>query len=328
MKVAVLGATGYVGQELLRIIHRHPGWRLVAASARQDVGKSLSEWFGRPDWLGQLVPIESVADAEPDLIFNALPAQAATAWVQHYAEMGIRVIDLSADFRFRDQAVYEAAYGPHLAPQALAHSVGGYADDPHMEYAEAKIVGNPGCYPTGFFSLIGPLARAGVVFPRLFVDGKSGVTGAGRSPQVRLLMAEMAENIEPYSVPGMHRHTAEMQAVAGSMVTFQPHLMPMARGMLVTVYWPEPTVSVPDILAVWHDFYRNNPFVDILGSDQRVRTGRVRGTNRVEIMAQADPRGNATVLSAALDNLGKGAAGQAVQHANRWNRWPLTAGLQ
>ena len=327
MKVAIVGATGYAGQELMRIVQRHPHWELVAATARQDVGASVSEWFARSGWRGQLVPLESVADAEPDLVFNALPAGAATDWVARFAAMGIRVVDLSADFRFSDQTRYESAYGPHPAPYALSISVGGYADDPHMDYRDAWIVGNPGCYPTGFFSLMGPLARAGISLPQLFVDGKSGVTGAGRTPELRLMMAEMAENVEPYSMPGKHRHTAEMEVVSDGIVTFQPHLMPMARGMVVTVYWPQPSVSVHDVQALWHEFYHHNPFVEILAPEQSVRTGRVRGTNRVEIKAAMDARGGAMVLIAALDNLGKGAAGQAVQHANRWTRLPVTAGL-
>ncbi len=318
MNVAVMGATGYAGQELVRRIQRRPGWRLVAATARSEVGESLGDWYGRSELPNVFVSLEAVAGCHPDLVFNALPHRAATTWVQELASRGIRVIDLSADFRFSSRDLYESIYGVHEAPDALKMSTTGYADDPFMDYGDASIVGNPGCYPTAFFTLMGPLRRAGITLGPLIVDGKSGVTGAGRRPELSLLMAEMAENAEPYSGPGRHRHTAEMQAATGASVVFQPHLMPMARGMLVTVYWTQPTISAHEVSRLWQDFYAHNPFVEILSSGRAPRTGRVRGTNRIEIMAMDDVRGGTMVLIAAQDNLGKGAAGQAIQHANRW----------
>ncbi len=319
MNVAVMGATGYAGQELVRRIKRHPRWSLVAATARAEAGESLADWYQRSDFENVFVPLEAMVQYHPDLVFNALPHQAATREVHQLATEGIRVIDLSADFRFSNQARYESVYGSHPAPDALKMATTGYADDPSMDYGDARIVGNPGCYPTAFFTLMGPVRKAGITVERVMVDGKSGVTGAGRHARVSLLMGEMAENVESYSGPGQHRHTAEMEAASGAQVVFQPHLMPMARGMLVTVYWPNPPVSAPEVYARWQEFYAGNPFVEILPSGRAPRTGRVRGTNRIEIMAMEDVRGGSMVLIAAQDNLGKGAAGQAMQHANRWN---------
>lgn len=316
--MAVMGATGYAGQELVRRIQRRPGWRLVGATARSEVGESLGDWYARSDLGNVFVPLEDISACHPELVFNALPHKAATSWVQQLACGGIRVVDLSADFRFSDRALYEAVYGLHEAPDALAMSTTGYADDPCMNYGKATIVGNPGCYPTAFFTLMGPLRHAGISVDQVMVDGKSGVTGAGRRAEIPLLMAEMAENVEPYSGPGRHRHTAEMEVTTGGRVVFQPHLMPMARGMLVTVYWPHPPINANEVLELWKEFYADTPFVEILSNGRAPRTGRVRGTNRIEIMAMDDVRGGTMVLVAAQDNLGKGAAGQAIQHANRW----------
>lgn len=327
MNVAVMGATGYAGQELVRKILRRPDWRLVAATARSEVGASLGDWYVRRDLTNVFVPMEEVLACQPDLVFNALPHQVATTWIYRMARQGIRVIDLSADFRFGSRALYESIYGVHPAPLALEMATTGYADDPAMDYGAATIVGNPGCYPTAFFTLMGPIRRAGIWVDPVIVDGKSGVTGAGRRADISLSMAEMAENVESYSGPGKHRHTAEMEAVTGGRVVFQPHLMPMARGMLVTVYWPNPGVSAEDVIRLWREFYRDTPFVEILMPGRAPRTGRVRGTNRIEIMAMDDVRGGTMVLVAAQDNLGKGAAGQAIQHANRWNHESQDLGL-
>lgn len=327
MNVAVMGATGYAGQELVRRILRRPDWRLVAATARSEVGASLGDWYVRRDLANVFVPMEEVLACQPDLVFNALPHQVATTWIYRMAMQGIRVIDLSADFRFGSRALYESIYGVHPAPLALEMATTGYADDPAMDYGAATIVGNPGCYPTAFFTLMGPIRRAGIWVDPVIVDGKSGVTGAGRRADVSLSMAEMAENVESYSGPGKHRHTAEMEAVTGGRVVFQPHLMPMARGMLVTVYWPNPGVSAEDVIRLWREFYRDTPFVEILMPGRAPRTGRVGATNRIEIMAMDDVRGGTMVLIAAQDNLGKGAAGQAIQHANRWHHESQELGL-
>ena len=238
-------------------------------------------------------------------------------------------MDLSADFRFPDAALYEKVYGEHPAPELIALSQQGYADDPNMFYpANMRILGNPGCYPTAFYLAMGPLTAPGLSYPFVIVDGKSGVSGAGRGPREDLMMAEMAENVTPYNEPGKHRHTLEMERVTGATVLFQPHYMPMSRGLELTIYIPNSPISSRDAADIWRERYARNTFVAVLPEGQKPHTRRVRGTNRVELGSAWDERSRTLVLYSVLDNLQKGAAGQAVQHVNRWMNWPTELGLE
>ncbi|MCY0886240.1 MAG: Asd/ArgC dimerization domain-containing protein, partial [Firmicutes bacterium] len=241
---------------------------------------------------------------------------------------GSRVIDLGADFRFRDRARYEAYYGPHPAPDLLPLSVNGYADDPGFAAGEARILGNPGCYPTAFFLAMGPLVRSGVRPGLVLVDGKSGVSGAGRSLRADLMAAEMDANVVAYSTPGGHRHTAEMEGTWGAPVVFQPHLMPMDRGIELTIYWPGAEADPDRVRREWTAFYAGNPFVAVLPEGVMPSTRRVYGTNAAELAVARDGRNGTLVCYVTIDNLGKGAAGQAVQHLNRWMGWPADLGLR
>lgn len=327
MRVAVVGATGYAGQQLVHWLDRHPHMRCAALVSEHEAGTLTERYFPGLDALpSRFLSLQELEGESLDLIFACQSPKQLTGAIGEWTGGGIRVVDLSADFRFADVTRYDAYYGPHPAPELLARAVTGYADDPDMQYRDALIVGNPGCYPTAFFTAVGPLVRAGLKPAGIMVDGKSGVSGAGRKPQTHLLMAEMAENVEAYSAPGQHRHTAEMEIVAGGPVVFQPHLMPMARGIFMTIYLPAPALGAQEATEIWQAFFKNSPFVTVV-TQGMPRTGRVRGTNRVELSAREDVRTGTLVLYAAIDNLGKGAAGQAIQHANQWWGYPPALGL-
>ncbi|MCY0881435.1 MAG: N-acetyl-gamma-glutamyl-phosphate reductase, partial [Firmicutes bacterium] len=262
-----------------------------------------------------------------DVILTSGSAKQAFPALLSWAEAGCRIIDLSADFRFADVRRYESAYGPHPAPHLLSASVSGYADDCAMEYKAAQIIGNPGCYPTAFFSAVAPLVHMGMKPELLMVDGKSGVTGAGRLPKVSLMLAEMSENFAPYALPGRHRHTLEMEDVAHTAVVFQPHLLPVARGLELTIFWGNAEISAEQVRRQWRQYFEWTPFVQVLPEGSYPHVARVQKTNMVELQAAVDDRTQTLVLTAAIDNLGKGAAGQAIEHLNRWMGWPLEWGL-
>ncbi|MBX5467901.1 MAG: N-acetyl-gamma-glutamyl-phosphate reductase [Firmicutes bacterium] len=327
MRVAVVGATGYAGMTLLRWLARHPVMKLAAAVSGHAGGEPLDEYLipspGLPD---RLVDYETFATMDPpDVVFAALSTGEGMEWFRRWLEAGVRVIDLGASFRFAEADRFAQYYGPHPAPELLAYGFSGYADDPAMTYPERGILGNPGCYPTAFALAVLPLVRAWGPIAYLVADGKSGVTGAGRRPRVNLLMGEMAENFEPYSEPGRHRHTPEMEGVSGGVVLFQPHLVPMAQGLSMTIYWPDCPHRPEAVVEVWRAFYRDNPFVFI--SSRKPRTQAVRETNQVWLAAARDDARRTLVLYSAIDNLVKGAAGHAIQHANRWLGLPAATGL-
>ncbi len=330
MRAAVVGATGYAGQEVVRILARHPEFEIVALTSTRQQGEDVRTLFpfvtrGPKVYTG----IEDVSHKEPEWVFSCQAPKQAVPYFSQWIEQGARIVDLSADFRFPDAAIYERAYGAHPAPELIALSQQGYADDPAMRYPETmKILGNPGCYPTAFYVAVGPLMAQGLSLPLVIVDGKSGLSGAGRAPREDLMLAEMAENVTPYNEPGKHRHTLEMERVTDSHVVFQPHYMPMARGIELTIYIPNSPLFARDVLVFWQKFYVGNSFVNVLAEGQKPHTRRVRGTNQAELGASTDELTGTLVLYAAVDNLQKGAAGQAVQHVNRWMNWPMELGLE
>lgn len=329
MRVAVVGATGYAGMTLLRWLARHPEMKVVAAVSGHAGGDALESYLLPTSALpSRLLGYEEFAAMEPvDVVFAALGTGEGMEHFRQWVQAGSRVVDLAAAFRFRDLSVYTPYYGEHPAPDLLEVAFSGYADDPAMVYpAHGQVLGNPGCYPTAFALAVLPLVRARGPIPQIFVDGKSGVTGAGRRPKVGLLMGEMAENCEPYNDPGQHRHTAEMEWVSQGRVVFQPHLLPMAQGLLLTCFIPDSPWRAEEVLEVWRAFYSGNPFVYI--SPRKPRTREVRETNRAWLSCAEDLRGGTLVLYCAIDNLVKGAAGQAIQHANRWLGLPMEMGLE
>ena len=324
--VAVIGASGYAGAELVRILAGHPQVTLAGLTCRSDAGDrfdriypSLSGWM---DKTCDAYELDRLVSQSIEVAFIALPHQIPMSIVPELLDAGIRVVDLSADFRFKDAAVYEAHYQAHTAANLLESSVYGlceiYADD----IAKARLIGNPGCYPTSVLLPLIPLLKNGLINSEgLIADAKSGVSGAGRSPSMATHFCQVNESFKAYKVAG-HRHTPEMEAIlseqAGRPVplTFVPHLVPMSRGMESTIYASlAQGGDEKHILECLSDFYHASPFVRLRGSTPP-DTLHVKGTNCIDIGLRVDPHNNHLVLMSAIDNLAKGAAGQAVQNMN------------
>jgi N-acetyl-gamma-glutamyl-phosphate reductase len=332
--VAVLGATGYTGVELVRLLARHPGVELAYLSSEQFRDRELTEVHpflaglvsGR---LEALDPARAAAVAE--VVFTALPHGAAAPVVRDILRAGRRVIDLSADFRLRDPEVYARWYGPHAAPELLAEAVYGLPEVNRARLREARLVANPGCYPTGALLGLLPLARAGLLTEPTIVDAKSGTTGAGRGARVEQLFAEVSENFRPYAI-GAHRHgpeiAQEVEAAGGrGGVLFVPHLLPVRRGILSTMY-ARLRESPPPLADLFARAYGDEPFVVRRGEGPPPELREVRGTNRCVLGWRWDEATAQAVVVTAIDNLGKGAAGQAIQCMNACLGLPETTGLE
>lgn len=337
-KVAVLGGSGYTGAELLRLLVRHPGVEVVAATSREYSGQRVSAVFPSLAGLCDLDftwPDPTVLAAQADLIFVALPHQAAMGVIPALLAGGGRVIDLSADFRFRDQQVYEAWYQPHSAPQLLAEAVYGLPELHRAAIAKARLVGNPGCYPTAVILGLAPLLAAGLIEPEgLIADCKSGVTGAGRGLSLTTHFCEVNEGFRAYKVAS-HRHTPEMEQelslVAGRplRLVFTPHLVPMSRGILATIYsQPKAGVTPAQIAAAYADFYRQEPFVRLCPEGVLPTTAAVRGSNFCDLAWRLDQRTGRLITITAIDNLTRGASGQALHNLNLMLGFPETQGLE
>jgi N-acetyl-gamma-glutamyl-phosphate reductase len=326
IRAAVVGATGYAGAELVRILAGHPDVELTALTSRQHAGVPLSEIFpafrGLVDTVCEAYEPDRVA-ARADVAFLALPHRLPMDIAPPLLGRGVKVVDLSADFRFHDRQRYEAHYQPHSAPDWLERSVYGLSEVYAEAIRAAQLVGNPGCYPTSVLLPLVPLLKANLLDTRsLIADAKSGVSGAGRSPALTSLFSEVSESFKPYKVAA-HRHNPEMDEilslVAGAPVhiTFVPHLVPMSRGMLTTLYaTPRGGVAPEALRRSLEDFYAQRPFVRILPDGRLPDTRSVRGTNFCDIAIRADDRAERVILVSAIDNLVKGAAGQAVQNMN------------
>ena len=321
------GATGYVGVELVRLLSSHPRVEITALTSEQHHGRAFADVHpflrGRVTvTLEQLDPAALAARAST--VFTALPHGAAAPTVAALLEAGCRVIDLSADFRLQDPAVYERWYTTHPAPALLASAVYGLPEAWGSQIRAARLVAAPGCYPTGMLLGVLPLLRGGYVQPgsTIIVDSKSGATGAGRTARTDLLFCEVDESVRPYGV-GVHRHAPEMeQEVAraggeGLRVLFAPHLLPVRRGILSTLYVTlVPGCDVAECETAFRQFYGPSPFVDLLGPGVYPALRDVQGTNRCLIGWFGRAGDDTLVVTTAIDNLGKGAAGQAVQCFN------------
>ena len=331
--VAVLGATGYVGVELLRVLARHPGVELVFVSSEQYRGKRASDVYpalrGYVD-LALAPPDAEAAAAKAEVVFTALPHGASAPIVAALRKRGRIVVDQSADFRLHDVATYSRWYGDHHpAPELLAEAVYGIPEIHRAALRETRLVAAPGCYPTCALLGLVPLARAGLVRETVIVDAKSGTTGAGRGAKIEQLFAEVNENFHPYAVTG-HRHAPEIDqelraAGADAGALFIPHLLPLARGMESTMYVR--VASDPRLDELFARAYEHEPFVVLRGGDAPT-IREVRGTNRCAIGWRYDAATGYAVVMTTLDNLGKGAAGQAVQNANALFGLAPTAGLR
>jgi len=317
----VLGATGYTGAVLLSILSRHPDIHLSLVTSNTHRGKKISDVF--PHFRGKLETILDATDEDHrgacDVYFLCLPHGTASAKAAEIFDGKALIIDLSADFRFEDVTLYERHYMEHRAKELQAHAVYGLPEIHRARLAAAKLIGNPGCYPTSALLALFPLLKEGLVAGHVFVDSKSGVSGAGREARVANLFCEVAEGFRAYNV-GVHRHEPEIQKevakVADAVVTFVPHLLPMNRGILTTVYGAlKRQTSTEELLGLCRDTYAGSPFVRILDAGMYPDTRFVRHSNYCDIGLKAFEDGRFVLISA-IDNLVKGASGQAVQNMN------------
>ena len=337
VRVGILGGSGYTGEELLRLLVVHPSVQVTAVTSRQAAGTPVVEVF--PSLRGWVELAFEEPDPEAlaercDVVFCGVPHGVAMAQVPQLLEAGVRVVDLSADFRLQDPERFEHWYGTdHVARGWLSEAVYGLPEVNGEGLAEARLVGNPGCYPTAIQLAFLPLLEGEAVAKSgLIADAKTGASGAGREPKTHLLLAEAADNMFAYGVAG-HRHLPEIQQglarAAGTEVdiTFVPHLAPMIRGIHATCYawsdWP-----TADLQALFERRYAHSPFVDVLPPGTHPGTRSVRGSNNCRIALHRPGEGGLVIVLSVIDNLVKGAAGQAVQNMNRMLGWPDELGLQ
>ena len=339
LKVAVVGASGYTGIELIRILHNHPEVAVTCVTSEQSAGKRLSEVFpslrDRYDMILESLDPERVAE-KTDIIFTALPHTAAMKVVPTFLDAGKVVIDLSADYRLHDPEDYSSWYEPHLNPELLGEAVYGLPEVRREEIASARLVANPGCYPTSIILGLMPLLKERLIDPAsVIADSKSGVSGAGRGAKVDTLYCEVNEGFKAYGVGGVHRHIPEIEQeislLAGKKIaiSFTPHLVPMDRGILSTLYAvPVGSASAQDIQRLYEEHYDGEAFVRILKQGEFPSTAFVRGSNFCDIGVTVDKRTGRIIIVSALDNLVKGASGQAVQNMNIICGFPETLGLE
>jgi N-acetyl-gamma-glutamyl-phosphate reductase len=339
-KIGVLGASGYTGAELVRLLLRHPGVEIALLTADRRAGQEMRDVFPQfsPFGLPKLVSIESLdwAGAMLDLIFCALPHGTTQKVIKEVLAKarGVKVVDLSADFRLADLAAYARWYGhAHQAPELQQEAVYGLVEAYRERIKGARLVANPGCYTTCAELALIPLLAAKAIDPdEIVIDAKSGMTGAGRAAKEEMLFSEVSEGIHAYGV-GHHRHMAELDQefsrAAGRevVVSFTPHLVPMNRGILSTIY-VRGQRSPEDLHAILLKQYMNEPFVHVLPFGAMPQTRHVRGSNQTFIGVVKDRIAGRAILGAALDNLVKGASGQAVQNMNLMLGFPEATGLE
>lgn len=323
IKVGIVGGTGYTGVELLRLLARHPEAKIVSITSRKEAGLAVSEMF--PSLRGNIElvfsdPQDAMLD-RCDIVFFATPNGVSMLQAEDLLRRGVRIIDLAADFRLRNVGEWEKWYGmTHAAPALVAEAVYGLPEANREQIRSARLVANPGCYPTAVQLGFLPLIESGVVdSTHLIADAKSGVSGAGRKAEVHTLFAEASDNFKAYGVPG-HRHLPEirqgLQAIAGKPVglTFVPHLTPMIRGIHATLY--ARLVTDVDVQALFEQRYAKERFVDVMPAGAHPDTRSVRGANHCRIAVHRPQGGDTVVVLSVIDNLVKGASGQAVQNMN------------
>jgi N-acetyl-gamma-glutamyl-phosphate reductase len=337
-RVGIYGASGYTGVELLRILLGHPEVEITCLHSRSFAGSSIEEVFGSFRGLTELrcedSRIEECA-SRCDVLFLALPHGIASHAVTDELLRETLIIDLGADFRLRDRRVYEQWYGvAHGNPSLLPKAQYGLCELYRREIASADLIANPGCYTTASISALAPLLMEHLVDPAsLIVDAKSGVSGAGRSPSPKLHFAEANESIKAYKVEG-HRHTPEIEQALSDLssqqivIRFTPHLVPMNRGILVSAYGkPKRRVFNDELQALYRRYYGDEPFIRLLEPGKFPESRWVRGSNYIDISVHYDERSDTVLVLSALDNLVKGAAGQAVQNMNIRLGFDETEGL-
>lgn len=337
IKVGIVGGTGYTGVELLRLLAQHPKVKLTAITSRSEAGMAVAELF--PSLRGHIdLKFSDPADARLDrcdLVFFATPNGIAMQQASELILSGVKMIDLAADFRIKDVALWEKWYGMrHACPDLVAEAVYGLPEINRSKIRQARLVANPGCYPTAVQLGFLPLIEAGLIdITQLIADVKSGVSGAGRKAEVHTLLAEASDNFKAYGVPG-HRHHPEiaqgLSNVAGKQVglTFVPHLVPMIRGIHATLYAKLTKKRKIDLQALYEARYAEEAFVDVLPQGKHPETRTVRGSNMCRIAVHRPQDGDTVVILSVTDNLVKGAAGQAVQNMNILFDFPETLGIE
>jgi N-acetyl-gamma-glutamyl-phosphate reductase len=337
-RVGIIGATGYTGVELLRLLLHHPEVEVTALTSQKYAGVPIDQVF--PSLMKHLqLKCEELAvdqiSKKTDFIFTAVPHKTAMETVPLFYRVGKRIVDLSADFRFKDAGVYERWYQKHTSADLLPESVYGLPELHRDKIRNAKIVGNPGCYPTGALIGLIPLVEKGMVsLENIVIDSKSGVSGAGRDVVLESLFCEVNEGVKAYKI-FEHRHLPEIEQELSGMtqkkvaVTFVPHLIPMDRGILTTIYllltkkW-----KTEEVLNAFQEHYQKEPFIRIYPKGKLPNTKDVRGSNYCDIGVKVNEADGRTVIITAIDNLVKGASGEAVQNMNIMLGFPETMGLE
>jgi len=337
IRVGIVNVTGYIGMDLARLLHGHPGVELVSVTGRSAVGQKLGEAI--PHLAGIDLTIASEPD-RVDFVFTALPHGESAGPVATALEQGLKVVDIGADFRLKDAGEFERWYKvAHPAPGYLNEAVYGLVELNRSGIREARLVANPGCYPTGAILALAPALEDGLIEPDIVIDSKSGASGAGRTVTLTTHYAELNENVAAYALAG-HRHLPEMvqelgrlAPSAGLSVTFVPHLIPMTRGILTTCYAKIKADRLPGgedgkayLAKLYADFYSGEPFVKVLTAPPQ--TKQAWGSNLCLVHPAVDAGTGRLVVISAIDNLVKGGAGQAVQNMNLMLGFPETAGLE
>ncbi len=325
IQAGIIGGTGYTGVELLRILTLHPEVQIHKVTSRADAGKRVDSLYpnlrGYVDAVFTEPSMESLAEC--DVVFFATPNGTAMRMAEPLLERDVKIIDLAADFRLTDPEVWEHWYGePHTCPSLLQEAVYGLPEVNRERLRNARLVANPGCYPTAVQLGLLPLVEQRLIrLDSIIADAKSGVSGAGRKAEIPMLMSETGESFKAYGVKG-HRHLPEirqgLEQACGQPVglTFVPHLVPMIRGIHATIYAQWAGSDATDLQSLYETRYRDEPFVDVLPEGSHPDTRNVRGSNRCQIAAHRPQGGNTVVILSVIDNLVKGAAGQAVQNMN------------
>jgi len=335
IKVSIVGGSGYTGIELLRLLISHPNVIIHQITSRNDVGKLVSDIY--PSLRGSL-PHTFIDPAqaklkEAELVFFATPNGIAMNYVKELLESGVKVIDLAADFRIQDVSIWEKWYEmKHNAVEELKKAVYGLPEINRAAIKNAQLVANPGCYPTAIQLALAPLIRGNLINTETIIaDAKSGISGAGKKTETHLLMSEASENFRAYGLTG-HRHLPEIEenlkAIAGTnkiKLTFVPHLIPMVRGIHATLYVD--CIKDFDPSTIFNESYKDEPFVDVLDSGSCPETKSVRGSNLCRLSFYKVPDTNRLIILSVIDNLVKGAAGQAIQNMNIMMSWPESTGL-
>lgn len=334
-RVGIINVTGYAGMEAARLLWNHPAAKLVAATGRSLAGQRLGDAFPSLGLYADL-PITETIEESVDVVFSSLPTAESAKACAPFVRAGVKVIDIAADFRLKAPGAFEQWMGggqPHPAPDLLAEAVYGLPELNRDRIAAARLVANPGCYPAAAILALAPAVNAGIIEPSIVVDAKSGISGAGRGSGGGFGYSEVNEDVSAYKIAN-HNHQPEIAQELGALrggaeprVTFVPHLVPMTRGIHATCYAPlARDVSQAEVAELYREFYRGAPFTSVTAAPPH--TKHTLGTNRCLVHPVVDARNGMLVVASVLDNLGKGAAGQAIENMNLMLGLDQAAGLQ